>query len=80
MYEINYPNSNKKCDFYIPNKNLFIEYFGMLDGKKVIKENSIFEFYKNKMEEKINFCLKNNIKLIYEKDYDKLIEKLNTYL
>jgi len=52
----------------------------MLDGKKVIKENSIFEFYKNKMEEKINFCLKNNIKLIYEKDYDKLIEKLNTYL
>jgi hypothetical protein len=80
LYEINYPNSNKKCDFYIPNKNLFIEYFGMLDGKKVIKENSIFEFYKNKMEEKINFCLKNNIKLIYEKDYDKLIEKLNTYL
>ena len=80
MYEINYPNSNRKCDFYLPQQDLYIEYFGMLDSKKIIKENSVFEFYKNKMDEKIIFCEQNNISLIFDKNYENLIKKLKLYL
>jgi len=80
LYEINYPNSNRKCDFYIPKMDLYIEYFGMLDGKKKIKENSIFELYKTKMNEKINFCRDNKILLIYDTNFDELLKKINNYL
>jgi hypothetical protein len=80
-YEVTYPNTLRKSDFYLPKYNIYIEYFGMLDNKSIIKEGSIFDFYKKKMEDKIQHCFINKINLIYDVNLDKLIEKikLTTY-
>lgn len=75
-YEVTYPNTLRKCDFYLPKYNIYIEYFGMLDNKSIIKEGSIFDFYKKKMEDKIQHCFINKINLIYDVNLDKLIEKI----
>jgi hypothetical protein len=76
IYEVAYPNSSRKCDFYLPKYNLYIEYFGMLDNKSNIKEGSIFDFYQKKMEDKIQYCFINKIHLIYDVNLNKLIEKI----
>ena len=76
LYEVAYPNSSRKCDFYLPKYNLYIEYFGMLDNKSNIKEGSVFDFYQKKMEDKIQYCFINKIHLIYDVNLNKLIEKI----
>jgi hypothetical protein len=80
MYEGRYPNSNYKYDFYIPSKNTYIEYFGMLDGKNFNKLNSTQEQYLNKMGQKILFCKKNKLKLIQSTNFDELIKQLKTII
>lgn len=80
IYEKNYPNSNFKCDFFIPKKNCYVEYYGMLDGKK---ENHLDDkqiFYKKKMEEKNEFCQKNNLFLVQNTNYNELINELKQIL
>jgi len=76
IYEKNYPNSNFKFDFYIPKLDLYIEYYGMLDGKNIEKLNSIQMDYKNKIEVKNLYCEKNNLYLIQDVNYNSLINKL----
>jgi hypothetical protein len=78
-YEINYPNSNMKCDFYLPDYDMYIELFGLLDKKNLEKLDKTLEFYKIKMLEKIKFCEENKIKIIYDFNYNKLIEKIKKY-
>jgi len=80
QYEKNYPNSKKKFDFYLPIFDLYVEYFGMLDGKNYEKLNNIQKKYKEKMDEKILFCEKNKLKFVYDTNYNKLIEKIKIYL
>lgn len=78
-YEVQYPGSNFKCDFFLPNYNIYIEYFGILDGKKMEKLDEKQLKYYDKMIEKILFCDKNKIKLIHETNFTKLYNKiLNT--
>lgn len=80
IYEKNYPNSNFKCDFFIPKKNCYVEYYGMLSGKK---ENHLDDkqiFYKKKMEEKNEFCQKNNLFLVQNTNYNELINELKQIL
>lgn len=80
IYEKNYPISKQKFDFYIPVLDLYIEYFGMIDNKNYDKLDEIQKKYKEKMEEKILFCEKNKLKLIYDTNYVKLIEKIKKHL
>lgn len=56
-----YPNSNKDCDFYLIDKDIWLEYFG-LAGE--------LDEYDQSIKEKKEICFKNNLKLveIYPKD------------
>jgi hypothetical protein len=76
FYEKNYPNSKYKYDFYLPEKHLYIEYYGMLDGKKDSSLDDKLLFYKSKMIDKNSFCLKNNIPLVQNTNFNELIEDL----
>jgi hypothetical protein len=80
VYENNYPNSKFKFDFYLPDKNLYVEYYGMLDGKNENNLNEIQKHYQNKMLIKNLFCQENNLPLIFETNYATLLEKLNKIL
>lgn len=80
IYEKNYPNSNFKCDFFIPKKNCYVEYYGMLDGKKDNHLDDKQIFYKKKMEEKNEFCQKNNLFLVQNTNYNELINELKQIL
>jgi len=80
IYEINYPNSNMKCDFYLPDKNVYIEFFGLLNGKNMNKLDQTLNSYKEKMNNKIKFCMDNEINLIYDLNENKLIEKIKKLL
>jgi hypothetical protein len=55
IYEKKYPNSQKRCDFYLIDKDMYIEYTGMSKIKK----------YRNKYDEKLLFCIDNNIKHLF---------------
>lgn len=79
-YEKPYPNCQYKSDFYLPGKDLYIEYYGMLDKKNYSNLNNIQTQYKNKMEMKNLYCEKNNLYLVYNTDFEKLIETLNNIL
>lgn len=78
-YETNYSDSNMKCDFYLPNENIFVEFFGLLNGKNMNKLDQVLESYKEKMNYKIKFCMDNNISLIYDSNDNKLIEKIKKH-
>jgi len=80
MYEKQYPNSKFKSDFYLPSKNIYIEYYGMLDKKNEEKLDKIQLNYKHKMSEKNLYCELNKIKLIQDTNFDNLFEKLKTIL
>lgn len=80
IYEKNYPNSLFKFDFFIPDKNLYIEYYGMLDGKKEENLNELQRKYKEKMIMKNKFCEINKILLIQNTNFLDLINDLNKIL
>ena len=79
-YERPYPKSQYKSDFYLVNKNLYVEYYGMLENKNYNNLNEIQTQYKNKMELKNLYCEKNNLQLIYNTNFDKLIETLKNII
>jgi hypothetical protein len=77
IYEKGYPNSKYKCDFYIPSKDLYIEYYGMLDGKNFEKLNNNQIYYLDKMNDKNRHCELNKINLIYDTDFNNLYKRIN---
>jgi len=79
-YENKYPNSNFRYDFYLPDYDIYIEYYGMLDNKNFNNLNKIQIEYKNKMDEKNLYCEKNNLYLIQDINYDILITKLKNII
>lgn len=60
VYEKNYPESNKRCDFYLVDKDLYVEYTGMSTVKK----------YNDKYDIKKLFCLENKIKHLFSNDIE----------
>ncbi len=76
VYEGNYPNSMFKYDFYLPQRDCYIEYYGMLDGKNLENLDETQKKYKLKMELKNKFCYDQNLNLIQNTDYSKLINEL----
>jgi hypothetical protein len=76
IYEKKYPNSKFVSDFYLPEFETYIEYYGMLDGKnfELLDKNQIR--YYNKMIEKETECQKNKIKLISDTNFNNLNNKI----
>lgn len=70
-----YPNSEKKYryDFYLPDKNLYIELFGL---KNIKIKNELIENYVAKSEKKIQFCIDNNFELLHGVKSSEIINKL----
>ena len=77
IYEKKYPNSQSKYDFYLPEKDIYIEYYGMLDGKDFNKLNDIQTKYLEKMLSKNLYCEENNLTLLRDTNYNELIKQLN---
>lgn len=80
IYEKNYPNGSFKYDFFIPEKNCYVEYYGMLDGKRKNSLDDRLLFYKKKMEQKNKFCEENNLFLVQNTDFNELINELKQIL
>jgi hypothetical protein len=64
VYEKYYKNSNKRCDFYLTDYNLYVEFFGMTHSYKT----------------KIDFLNINNINYLSDRNRKKLIEKIDNYV
>jgi hypothetical protein len=66
QYAIKYKNNNYKSDFYIPSKNLIIEYNGVQHYKPVNQFGGAKAFHKQKQRDKNvrDYCKANNIKLL----------------
>ncbi len=62
LYEIKYPNSNKRCDFYLDEFGIYLEYTGMSKMKK----------FKDNYKEKELFCINNNIKHIFSNNIENI--------
>lgn len=65
-YEKKYEKSLKRCDFYLIKYNFYIEFTGM---------SSILS-YKKKYDDKLNFCLKNNINCIFSNNIEEIKNKI----
>jgi hypothetical protein len=61
-YEKLYPNSKKRCDFYLIDYDFYIEYTGMYKIKK----------YNEKYNEKLSFCIDNNIKHFFSNNIEDI--------
>jgi hypothetical protein len=80
VYEKKYDGSYFICDFYLPSLNLYIEYYGMLDGKNLEKLDENQKKYYNKMLEKNEFCDKQKINLICDTNFNNLYNKIKEIL
>jgi hypothetical protein len=77
-YEKPYPNSKKRCDFYIPSKNLYIEYTGMLNiNENSEKRKNILRNYRNNLKKKMDICLKNDLKCLFLSDTNSIKKIFN---
>lgn len=74
-YEKRYPNSRKKCDFFLPKYDLYVEYLGMSD-KLNPKEKSITEQYNQNAEQKRQICIENNLKYLFESKINSIFVAL----
>lgn len=74
-YEKKYPNSRKKCDFFLPKHELYVEYLGMSD-KINPKEMSITERYNKNAEQKRQICIENNLKYLFESKINSIFVAL----
>jgi len=65
-YEKSYPDSKKRCDFYLIDKDIYLEYTGM----------SKIEKYNEKYNEKLTFCINNNIKHLFSNSIENIENKI----
>jgi len=77
-------NNHMQCDFYLPDNNVYIEYFGMSSiNAKTAKYRAIRKRYRTTITRKMALCNKLNISLIciYHNDLrnlDKCLKQLKT--
>jgi hypothetical protein len=64
-YEKKYPESNKRCDFYLVDTGFYIEYTGM---SKYVKDD--------RYELKKEFCIQNDLKHFFSSDINQIKKKI----
>ena len=72
-YEKLYPNSKRKSDFYLIDKDFYIEYAGLLTGRTGYKRA---DNYKIRLQEKKEMCEQNNINHFFNNDVKEIINKI----
>jgi len=75
----NYPSSKYRYDFYLPNENVYIEYFGLIKNIGWQK-NEVLSIYLDKMRKKVLFCEEMGYNLIYGEKPKKIINKLKNII
>lgn len=65
-YERKYPNSNKRCDFYLIDVNFYVEFTGMV---KFTEKNDAYESKKR-------FCLENDLNHLFSNNIDQIKKKI----
>lgn len=76
VYEKKYPNSTMVCDFHLPKYDIYVEYYGLLDGKNLNNLDKIQEIYYDKMKKKNLLCEKNKLHLLSDTSFKKLYKKI----
>lgn len=73
-----------KMDWYLPEYDIVVEYFGLYQKTQLNRNNRLGK-YARKTKKKIDFCLKNNVKLIdlyyddLKNDFQGLINKFKKF-
>lgn len=79
-YDFEYPNqinTGYKCDFYLKNFDIYIEYAGMQNVKKTNRSKEILESYDSRLKKKKEHCLQENLKHYFSKSVDDIINFIN---
>lgn len=80
IYDEPYPKQkNKKFrfDFYLPKYQYYIEYSGLLYENNKKSYTHIFDRYKKTINQKINFCLDQNLNLYFNSNYKEIIKHID---
>jgi hypothetical protein len=66
-YDLLYPNQKTlyKCDFYLKEFDIYIEYAGMKNVKRNDNNEKILDEYDSRLKIKKNLCIQNNLKHYY---------------
>jgi hypothetical protein len=81
IYDKFYPNEKRfRYDFYLPDYNVYIEYFGMLKVKETTKNEKTIRNYKLKCEQKMKLCLEKKYKFIFSSNYEIVMEEITKLL
>lgn len=81
IYDKFYPNEKRfRYDFYLPDYDVYIEYFGMLKVKETTENEKTIRNYKLKCEQKMKLCLDKKYKFIFSSNYETVIEEITKLL
>jgi hypothetical protein len=73
IYEKNYPESKRKCDFYLPEIDLYVEYMGLYNlSDRLRNKEKITTKYRYIMREKTNLCLNNDLNCLFSSNIEEI--------
>jgi hypothetical protein len=76
-YDKNYPNSKRKCDFYIPELDIYVEYMGLYNlSDRLRNKEKITEKYRYIMTKKTELCLNNNLKCLFSANVNEIKKQI----
>lgn len=75
-YDFLYPNQKTayKCDFYLKDVDIYIEYAGMKNIKRRPQNEKILDGYDTRLKLKKNICVENNLKHYYSNSVDEILK------
>lgn len=75
-YDKLYPHQTKryKCDFYLDDFDLYIEYAGMTNVKKNKRNEKILESYDSRLKVKKTICVENNLKHFFSNSVTEILD------
>lgn len=74
-YEKKYPDSRKRCDFYLNDYDIYVEYTGM-SNKKYFKNGSVTERYNDNIKQKKVTCSTKQLNCLFNSKINSIFDSL----